>query len=91
MYRVINTSSILAREMAMFFSVHPYTECKLHLESHVTSVAECNDISKVLHLYCFHDLFHDDFDYLKAKTKLKGYSEKVVIDGRNNFKSQKGF
>ena len=27
----------------------------------------------------------------KAKTKLKGYSEKVVIDGRNNFKSQKGF
>ena len=60
MYRVINTSSILAREMAMFFSVHPYTKCKLHLESHVTSVAECNDISKVLHLYCF----HDDFDYL---------------------------
>ena len=52
MYRVINTSSILAREMATFFSVHPYTECKLHLESHVTSVAECNDISKVLHLYC---------------------------------------
>ena len=39
MYRVINTSSILAREMAMFFSVHPYTERKLHLESHVTSVA----------------------------------------------------
>ena len=27
----------------------------------------------------------------KAKTKLKGYSEKVVIDGRNNFKSQKNF
>ena len=66
MYRVINTSSILAREMAMFFSVHPYTECKLHLESRVTSVAECNDISKVLHLYCFHDLFHDDFDYLSV-------------------------
>lgn len=64
MYRLINTSSILAREIAMFFSVHPYTECKLHLESHVTSVAECNDISKVLHLYCFHDLFRDDFDYL---------------------------
>ena len=27
----------------------------------------------------------------KAKTKLKGYSDKVVIDGRNNFKSQKSF
>ena len=27
----------------------------------------------------------------KAKTKLKGYSDKVVIGGRNNFKSQKGF
>ena len=38
MYRVINTSSILAREMAMFFSVHPYTKCKLHLESHVKGI-----------------------------------------------------
>ena len=27
----------------------------------------------------------------KAKFKLKYYSEKVVIDGRNNFKFQIGF
>ena len=55
----------------MFFSVHPYTECKLHLESHVTSVAECNDISKVLHLYCLHDLFHDDFDLSVVEDRIK--------------------
>ena len=73
MYRVINTNSILARGMAIFFSPHSYIGCKIHLESHVSSVAECNDISKVLQLYCFHDLFKDDFgclSVLKDRTKI---------------------